>query len=143
MGIRLIGFSDASMKAYAAIIYICLETSEEQHIRFIVSKTRVAPISGQTMPQLELLAALLLAKLMVSVRTALKPEKPIRVHTCYTDSRAVLHWITSSTKEWRQFIQNRVNQIRSLLPVEVWKHCHGAGNPADIASIGVSFFQDC
>ena len=78
-----------------------------------------------------------------SVRTTLEPEKPIRVHTCYTDSRAVLHWITSSTKEWRQFIQNRVNQIRSLLPVEVWKHCHGAGNPADIPSIGVSFFQDC
>ena len=46
----LIGFSDASMKAYAAIIYICLETSEEQHIRFIVSKTRVSPISGQTIP---------------------------------------------------------------------------------------------
>ena len=35
----LIGFSDASMKAHAAIIYIRLETSEEQHIRFIVSKT--------------------------------------------------------------------------------------------------------
>ena len=105
------------MKAYAAIIYICLEMSEEQHMRFLVSKTRVAPISGQTIPRLELLAALILAKLMVSVHSALEPEIPIRVHTCYTDSRAVLHWITSSTKKWHQFVQNRVNQIRSLLPV--------------------------
>ena len=41
-------------------------------------------------------------------------------------------------KEWRQFVQNRVNQIRSLTPVDAWAHCPGAENPADIPSRGMS-----
>ena len=51
-----------------------------------------------------------------------------------------MFWI-QGRKEWKQFVQNRVNEIRELLPVGVWKHCCGADNPADLPSRGVSVVE--
>ena len=41
-------------------------------------------------------------------------------------------------KEWKQFVDNRVREIRTLLPVEVWDHVRGVENPADLVSRGTS-----
>ena len=59
---RLIGFCDASAKAYAAVVYIKLEDEDDVNVKFIAAKTRVAPVLGVTIPRLELLSALLLSK---------------------------------------------------------------------------------
>ena len=58
------------------------------------------------------------------------------VPLCYTDSQVALYWI-SSGKEWKQFVQNRVDEIRRLVPMERWIHCKGSHNPADLPSRGV------
>ena len=57
---------------------------------FVASKTRVAPTKSQTIPRLELLGALLLARLITSIYDALKPVLPC---ICYTDSLVALYWI--------------------------------------------------
>ena len=67
---QLIGFCDASAKAYAAVVYLRLENGSTASTKFLASKTRVAPAKGATIPRLELLSALLLAKLMDSIQTA-------------------------------------------------------------------------
>lgn len=56
----LCGFCDSSLKAYAAVIYLVIETPEGRYSRFVASKTRVSPLKAQTIPRLELLSALLL-----------------------------------------------------------------------------------
>ena len=66
--IRLIGFCDASTKAYAAVVYLRIEDDTQVCVRFIAAKTHVVPLGGMTIPRLELLSALLLSKLIVSVR---------------------------------------------------------------------------
>ena len=42
---------------------------------------------------------------------------------CFTDSKVALFRIRGLEKEWKQFIQNRVNEIRKLVPGECWDHC--------------------
>ena len=57
------GLSDASEKAYAAVVY--LRTEYEDHYiksNIISSKTRIAPIRKQSIPGLELLRATILAR---------------------------------------------------------------------------------
>ena len=56
---QLYGFCDASIRAYAAVVYLVIETDVGNYVKFVVSKTHVAPIQSQTIPRLELLSALL------------------------------------------------------------------------------------
>ena len=50
------GFSDASERAYAAVVYLRTEFSNgETQVHIVTSKTRVAPIQRQSIPRLELL----------------------------------------------------------------------------------------
>ena len=71
------GFSDTSEKAYSAVVYLKTEyPNRKVEVVLIASKTRVAPISKQTIPRLELLGALTLARL---VKTILRAFKSIKV----------------------------------------------------------------
>lgn len=62
---RLVGFCDASQKAYAALVYLCASTDSNATSQFVASKTRVSPANKeQTIPQLELLSSVLLGRLI-------------------------------------------------------------------------------
>ena len=91
VSVELCGFSDASVTAYAAVLCIrtCVESGEVV-VKGMTSKTKVAPIKGQTIPRLELMAALLLARLVHSTTKALCNNTVIH---CVTDSTCVLYWI--------------------------------------------------
>jgi len=60
--------SDASIKAYGAIFYRCLQSETA----FVIAKSRVAPIKTQTLPRLELMAAVVAARLTKFVIDSLK-----------------------------------------------------------------------
>ena len=134
---NLFGFCDASSRAYAAVVYVRVETDVGNSVEFVASKTRVSPVEGQTIPRLELLSALLLARLITSVVTALEHDMQFSSITCFTDSKVALYWIRGVEKEWKPFVQNRVNEIRRMTPTECWHHCPGRENPADIPSRGI------
>ena len=87
---RLIGFCDALLKAYAAVVYLKLEGDVLTTVKLIATKTRVSPLGKITTPRLELLSALLLSKLIVSVRVALESEISLNPAVCYTDSQVSL-----------------------------------------------------
>ena len=47
------GFCDASVNAYAAVVYLKIETADKTYLKFVTLKTRVAPLVEQTIPCLE------------------------------------------------------------------------------------------
>ena len=130
--IKLVGFCDASLRAYAAIVYLM----NNEHCVLVASKTRVAPLKAQTIPRLELLGALLLARLVASVKNSLSAL--VNESICYTDSLIVLHWIRGMDKQWKPFVQNRVREIREKVACSNWSHCRGESNPADLPSRGMT-----
>jgi len=122
----LVGFCDASMGAYAAVVYLRSEGSAGTTVNFIASKTRVAPVDKKSIPRLEVMSTLLLARLICTVSTALEAEIQLQPHCCYSDSKVALFWIKGTTKEWKPWVENRVNEARKIVPINCWKHCPGA-----------------
>ena len=135
--IQLHGFSDSSESAYAATVYLHDKTEVDVKTRLLSSKSKVAPISGETTPRLELLGALLLARLFTSVELALKETIQIEKRFCWIDSMAAMFWIKSTEREWKQFIQNRIDKVRKLILPEARNFCPGRLNPADLPTRGV------
>ena len=95
------GFSDASEKAYAAVVYLrSMYRNGMVSVRLLASKTRVAPVKTQTIPRLELLGATILARLVYTVlqNFCVKPDV-----YCWTDSLTVLCWVKNN-RHWKQYV---------------------------------------
>lgn len=121
--------------AYGAAIYAKVIYKDKVYCNLIASKTRVAPIAKQSLPRLELSAALLLAQLMQKVETALHTS--IASKRYYSDSEITLAWIRGMPRKWETFVGNRVAKIQELTKIDDWKYVNTKENPADIASRGM------
>ena len=96
--VSLHGFSDASKVTFAAAVYLRAE-AEDVTVQLAMAKTRVAPTAKQTIPRLELLAALILARLMHLVKQPLLPVLPVDNIHCWSDSQVALGWIEGEEQE--------------------------------------------
>ena len=107
-------FSDASGHAYAAVVYVryCYEDGRID-VRIVAARTKVAPLIKQSIPRLELLGALLLARLQDQLRS----DKHEFSTVCWTDS-TTLCWVKNG-RAWKQYVQHRVDEIRELTTKDV------------------------
>ncbi|XP_053380273.1 uncharacterized protein LOC128548811 [Mercenaria mercenaria] len=122
-------FVDASMASYGAAAYICYSTDA----RLVMAKNRVAPLKKLTLPQLELMAALIGARLGSHLQKSLM----VTDITYRSDNQIVLHWLKSS-KPSKKFITNRVSEISNLTPGSSWRYCPTDSNPADLLTRGIT-----
>lgn len=135
ISLQVHGFCDASEKAYGACIYIVtMDLNGERHSELITSKSRVAPLKCISLPKLELCSALLLAKLMKTVKQALDI---MEADTHYwSDSTIALCWLKNQPARWNTFVANRVAEIQELSEPQNWRHVTSSDNAADILSRG-------
>lgn len=133
--IQLHGFCDASQRAYGACVYVrnCVAPGQYR-IELLCSKSRVAPIKAVSLPRLELCAALLLARLIERVRSAVN-HLEVNIFL-WSDSTITLHWIRSSSRKWPVFVANRVGEIQRITEASQWRHVSSGDNPADVLSRG-------
>lgn len=135
--LELHGFADASLQAYGAVIYLKCVRGAEVDCNFVIARSRVAPMKGNTLQRLELMGALVLARLMKKVLATFKKLNIPKV-LYYIDSRDALCWIQSRNIKWTVFIENRVTEIHELTNTTTWRHVSTEVNPADTLTRPVS-----
>lgn len=84
---------DASKAAYANVIYLVQKGDVESKANLVLSKTRLSPISGMTIPRLELMAVVIGVRFIDFVKGQL--NIPIDQMYLQSDSHCVLCWITT------------------------------------------------
>ena len=67
----------------------------------VCSKTRVSPVQDLTVPRLELVSALLLSRLIVSVTKSFEGVINLQPSTMFLQPRVAVYWICRSDKSWQ------------------------------------------
>ncbi|XP_058798326.1 uncharacterized protein LOC131668288 [Phymastichus coffea] len=126
-------FCDASMIAFAAAAYLRFEKHDgKAHVALVMTKNRTASLKRETIPRLELQAALLGARLANFLKNELRIKITRRVFC--SDSSTVIQWIRSEPREHNIFVANRLGEIAELTQSSEWKWVPTADNPADDAT---------
>ena len=129
--------SPVKRPCYRCCVYLRFRYSSGRTvITLVAGKSRVKPLSKQSIPRLELLGTLLLARLVETVKNELNSVYCINEVHLWTDSTIAYCWIKNFHKEYKTFVQNRVNEIRKLTTSMTWHLIPSKLNPADIISKG-------
>eukprot|EP00112_Aurelia_sp_Birch-Aquarium-sp1_P011096 Seg2340.7 transcript_id=Seg2340.7/GoldUCD/mRNA.D3Y31 product="hypothetical protein" protein_id=Seg2340.7/GoldUCD/D3Y31 len=134
--VELHHFSDASEDGFGAVSYLRTVNYEGKiQCSFVIGKSRLAPLKPMKIPKLELSAATVAVKL----DRMLKQELEIRVDPSvfWTDSTAVIKYISNENKHFQTFVANRIAVIKDGSDPSQWNHVQRKMNPADDASRGV------
>ena len=131
------GFCDASTKCYAACVYLLIhDNNTPVAAQLLICKGRIPPIKPLSIPKLELLAALLLVRLVKSV-ISFMPNVSFQKIEYFTDSSTVLYWLNKNIKDWNSFVIRRVNEITETSDVNNWGYVPSHLNLADLPSRGI------
>ena len=140
MRLSLHVFTDASSRAYAAAAYLRVEDVEGKvTVNLVASKCRLAPPNGDTIPRLELLGALLGARLLNSLRKEYHSILKIDEEFLWTDSSVALSWINQGPRVGGVFVANCVEEITVV--GGVWSWVPTDENPADLPTRGTTVAQ--
>lgn len=134
--IEIHGFSDSSSLAYAAAIYVKTEIDGEVHVNLFYAKTKVAPLKKVSIPRLELMAAVMLSKIMDHLKSVL--QFSTAKYFYWTDSQIVLAWIRDVPHKRTVFVANRITEIQALTSTSHWRYIDTKNNPADLGTRGIS-----
>jgi hypothetical protein len=129
-------FGDDSVEAFCAVAYFrFLYQDGSIQCRFVMGKTRVAPLRQLSIPKLELQAAVMCVRLLETV----KREHTYDFESCHlwSDSSTVLQWIRSASRRHPTFIANRISEIQDSTDPLQWRHVPGRLNVADEGSRGL------
>ena len=134
--VQLHHFCDASQRAFGTVSYLRIADECGVHCSFVFGKAKLAPLKQQTIPRLELCAAVLAARVDRCLRKEL--DMHINESVFWTDSTLVLQYISNTERRFRVFVANRITTIRALSHPSQWRHVTTTSNPADAATRGLS-----
>ncbi|XP_058817187.1 uncharacterized protein LOC131680494 [Topomyia yanbarensis] len=102
-------FADASETAYGCIAYFRAIVQGEVRCTLVMSRSKVASLKQLSFPRLELLAAVLGARLKQTVIE--NHNFPISKVMYWIDADVVLSWIRSDQRRYKQFVGFRIDQL--------------------------------
>ncbi|XP_062714353.1 uncharacterized protein LOC134291085 [Aedes albopictus] len=122
-------FTDASEAGYGCAAYFRILDGSNVTCTLVMARSKVAPLKHQSIPRMELQAALLGARLVQNVCE----NHTIQVNDrfVWTDSTTVLSWIRSDHRRYMQYVAHRVGEIQSLTEPKNWRWVPTKDNVAD------------
>ncbi|XP_073835822.1 uncharacterized protein [Musca autumnalis] len=130
------GFADASQRAYGCCIYYRVSENGMYKSTLLIAKSKVAPIKAQSLPRLELCAAVLLSETWLKIKP--KIENFVSSLHFWTNSKIVLQWLKLHSSTLNCFVANRISKLQEDTRNVFWRHVPTKSNPADIVSRGCS-----
>lgn len=130
--IELHTFTDASEVAYAAVSYFRFVYDQHAEVALVTSKTRVAANKPISIPRLELLGAVLGARLASTV----VESHTFKINRRYfwSDSKTVLLWLRSEARKYQSFVALRIGELLELTEADEWRWVSTKMNVADNAT---------
>ncbi|XP_062558258.1 uncharacterized protein LOC134223135 [Armigeres subalbatus] len=125
-------FVDASDAAYACVAYMRISGDVGVEVALVGAKSKVAPLKVLSVPRLELMAAVLGARMADSISTS-HTYDIVSIHL-WSDSSTVLAWINSDHRKYNKFVGVRVGEILSMTKMNQWRWLPTKKNPADEAT---------
>ena len=135
-------FCDASKRAYATVIYLCVEYQDNVKVNLVFSKLRLVSVVKRkgkrpkkeiTLPCLELMAV------TIGVCAANFVTKELKIpslkRTIWTDSTCVLCWLRTN-KPLSLFVENHVKEIQRQS--DLFYYMPSGENPADLPTMGLT-----
>ncbi|XP_070075690.1 uncharacterized protein [Drosophila takahashii] len=129
---ELHSFVDASEYGYAAVCFFRIGKGNDITVSLVAAKSKVAPLKPLSIPRMELLAAVIGARLSYKARSTRNIS--VDQHTYWTDSRTVLSWLTMDPRNFHAFVMHRVGEILETTSASQWHWVPTKLNVADMAT---------
>ncbi|XP_072934920.1 uncharacterized protein [Epargyreus clarus] len=122
-------FCNASEQAYAAVAYWRFrDASGNVKLALVAGKAKVAPLKAQSIPRMELQAAVIGSRLATDVMS--KHSWKDAVVYLWSDSKTVLSWIRNDANRYTPYVAHRLSEIAEATRTEQWKWVPTALNVA-------------
>ena len=104
---------DAGEQAYGAVIWLRWPSGQTYDLRFVASKAYVAPLKKKSIPRLELMAAVILVRLVTTVISEINISEP--------------------ASNFKPFVSTRIQEIKEAIPEAPYcfRYIKSNLNPAD------------
>lgn len=125
-------FVDGSLQAYSSVAYFCSGIESNRHCALICAKSKVASMKLTSVPRIELMGALIGARLAKTIQDEHALTITRRVFWC--DSLTVFKWIYNDRLKFKQFVGFRIGEILELSSANEWRYVPSKQNVADQAT---------
>ena len=127
-------FCDASEEAIGHVMYVrSIYADDSVYVSFLFANSKVAPRSANTMPRLELCAAVEAAQSASYIMAEL-PKLVFSSVLFYSDSMIVLGYISNKERAFSKYVEKRVDTVLRLTSDHQWRYISTLENAADLAT---------
>ena len=125
-------FSDGGASGYGAVLWLRWTLADDTiAVNFVMAKALVAPLKRKSIPRLELMAAVIMYRLVRFLADALQG---IESKHFWVDSQTVLTWIRSASASFKPFVLARIQEIQDTHPHfnDEFRYVPSSMNAADV-----------
>ena len=125
----MIGFGDGSSVGFVSVLYLRWYNDDESEteVKIVAANGKVDPITGNTVPRMELNGALLISRLAHYATKSFEKSqigKLIDSTFLCLGGSTVLSWINSEVIKYRPYVKNQIIEIQGLHSMKVWRYIY-------------------